>query len=533
MVISLNELLSTKKPSKLAFCEICKAVNQKEREATSKCVECQKLMCRSCVATHQQMKITMNHSVFELEIEKDVMCKQHPNEQVRFYCEPCEMCVCVPCTYTDHRDHELVDFKDGISLHKEAIEENLRRCRQQISDIRLRLDALRQCETKILYTQNEIHSAALSFIELIRQREASLIEELNEHYGPETLDYLKKKDELDTFHDQLKSTCNLTDMVVKGNDIEMLLLKKQLCEKFDEFQEIKLDSLPKNISKKVTFVKGSLDFGHLEGADGQTSNEIVNGNGLASGIKAKYLSLDSNLNGDLDDFANGLIDNGGDEDTKTVIDISAEKATQIFHRDFREIMGAKLKESEVQTDIRMIHELQAPNKYELLKKQQSLSSRTENKEVQTDATSSPTSASSHPPLTTQSSVEEDPNAPIDRNKLGKRVRRHVKPGCSIAVLPSSEIIIIDPESNLFTVLDKRGKFRFGMSNSNKSCNESGHPQPTTNGLASAYGKLERGVRIVTPQGNLLIKLESEPLPQQAQLQVETTTTTNAENNSQE
>ena len=84
LVSSLNELLLSKKPSKTPLCDICKIINQREREATSKCVECQKLMCRSCVQTHQNMKITSNHSIYELEIEKDIMCKQHVNEQVKF-----------------------------------------------------------------------------------------------------------------------------------------------------------------------------------------------------------------------------------------------------------------------------------------------------------------------------------------------------------------------------------------------------------------------------------------------------------------
>jgi hypothetical protein len=42
-------------------------------------------MCRACVSTHQQMKITANHSIYELEIEKDIMCKQHPNEQGNYF----------------------------------------------------------------------------------------------------------------------------------------------------------------------------------------------------------------------------------------------------------------------------------------------------------------------------------------------------------------------------------------------------------------------------------------------------------------
>jgi hypothetical protein len=287
----------------------------------------------------------------------------------------------------------------------------------------------------------------------------------------------------------------------------MLLLKKQLCEKFEQFEEIKLDDIPRNISKKINFIQGQVELGRLEDAKG-----------IASGIKPQYFSLEEG-------------EEEVDEDTKSVGEVEepknlvVDKATQIGHRDFREILGEKIKESEVQTDIRMIHDLQAPNKFEILKKQQSLTSRFETKECQTDPM--PYANPNHPPLSSQLSVEDDPNAPIDRNKLGKRVRRYVRPGCSIAVLPTSEIIIVDPEANFFTVLDRRGKFRFGLSNTNKPCTETGHQtQPTTQSMFNHLPKLEKGIRINTPQGNLIIKLENEP--QQPSAQSTTTSPNNSE-----
>ena len=115
----------------------------------------------------------------------------------------------------------------------------------------------------MIYAQNEIHSVALKFTEAISQKEKALLDELHLYYGDETNEYLKKKDDLESFLEQLKSTCSLTEMVVKGKDIEMLLLKKQLCEKFDEFQEVVLDPVPRNIQKKVIFVPGNVDLGKL------------------------------------------------------------------------------------------------------------------------------------------------------------------------------------------------------------------------------------------------------------------------------
>ena len=490
LISSLSELLLAKRPSKTPTCEICKIVNQRERDATSKCVECQKVMCRTCSSTHHQMKITANHSVYELESEKDIMCKKHPHELVRFYCEACEVCVCIPCTYTDHRDHDLVDFKDGISHHKETIEDNLRRCRVRIGELRTRLEMLKQCETRILVTQNDIHTAALKSIENLRTQEHELLDNLDKHFGDETINYIKKKEEMEAFLEQLKSTCSLTEVVVKGTDIEMLLLKKQLCEKFTEFQNVQLEPLPKNIFKKVMFVPGSVDMGEIKDPNGEVDNESHHKlfNSLRSGS-----TMSSDIEGE------------EEEEEKLLRD---DKGTQITNRDFREIVGNLITEREIQTDIRMIHELAVPNYRDRSSRPLStLFSRMENKYIQTDeevaASSTPaTTTTRRPALSSQSSVDEDkeanaspPNTPVDMNKLSRRVRRHVKPGCLLSVLPmNSDIIIIDPESNSITILDKRGKHRYGISNLQ---------------FKETYGKLDRGVRFQTPQGILTIKLEND------------------------
>lgn len=376
----------------------------------------------------------------------------------------------------------------------------------------------------MIYAQNEIHSVALKFTEAISQKEKALLDELHLYYGDETNEYLKKKDDLESFLEQLKSTCSLTEMVVKGKDIEMLLLKKQLCEKFDEFQEVVLDPVPRNIQKKVIFVPGNVDLGKLiepELNRSSPAREII----LPSVAAATTTLIKHSSPVESENFQDAS--NDVDEDETAIKDLnidekidyddqdqdeptSKEKSTQIGYRDMREIAGDRIKESEAQTDIRMVHELQAPNRFlerDKPAQRPTLASRTDSKYVQTDPVSNPT-------LSSQSSLDEDSNsnAPVDRNKLGRRVRRHVKPGCSIAVLPDSEIIIIDPESNCLSILDRRGKFKYGMSNSNKPCTETGHQSNTQQLGQAAFGhlqKLERGIRIMTPQGTLVIKLENE------------------------
>jgi len=81
LIAGLSEMISQKNAGSnssvkvLSNCEICKAVHDREREATSRCIECQKFLCRNCVQAHQTITITRDHSIYELEIEKDILCK--------------------------------------------------------------------------------------------------------------------------------------------------------------------------------------------------------------------------------------------------------------------------------------------------------------------------------------------------------------------------------------------------------------------------------------------------------------------------
>ncbi len=92
-------------------------------------------------------------------------------------------------------------------------------------------------------------------------------------------------------------------------------------------------------------------------------------------------------------------------------------------RDIRELKGDTIDSTESQTDIRMIHELQAPNPWlsqrDQAPQRSTLASRTESKEIQTDADflTNPLNENQRS-MSNQSLTDEDSNAPVDRNKLG-------------------------------------------------------------------------------------------------------------------
>jgi tripartite motif-containing protein 56 len=267
LVSSLSELVGRQRPSKFPFCDICKLLSGKHRDATSKCLDCAKLLCANCVQLHRQTKVTSSHSLFDIETEKDIECREHKDEAVRFYCEPCDTCICVLCTFNEHRDHEISQFSDAVVKYKDNIRSLLEDSQRKIVAFDQQMETLSRCEESIRVAEQNIRDTAIGLIQDIRTREKQMVEDLHGVYGPECMEYMEGKKEFAVQVENLRSTCQLTEMVLSGKDIELLLLKKDVQDKLLALGDIDIKNLPSNVSKNVHFVPGAVDFGYLEDAD--------------------------------------------------------------------------------------------------------------------------------------------------------------------------------------------------------------------------------------------------------------------------
>ena len=70
--------------------------------------------------------------------------------------------------------------------------------------------------------------------------------------------------------ESLRSTCTLTEMVLNGKDIELLLLKKDVQDKLTALGDIDVKALPTTVKKEIEFVPGTVDFGRLHDVDRAT-----------------------------------------------------------------------------------------------------------------------------------------------------------------------------------------------------------------------------------------------------------------------
>lgn len=264
LVSSLTDVLDRKKVGKVPPCEICPGERvRNQNPASHKCLDCAKLLCKSCVNLHSTTKVTQHHSLIDIEGEKDIECKKHPEEIVRYYCEPCEECICVVCTFQEHRDHEICSFSDGFSKYKSGLDSLLEKCKDRLSVVEDRLTNINAVESTLKETRENIRDLAISYIAQVRQTERQLMQRVEEDFGTKAQGYLQNKEWLQENFEGLKSTCNLAEIIMNDRGVEMLLLKKELQDKLSALLEPSLPCVPEDFSQKIKFVPGNVKLGHI------------------------------------------------------------------------------------------------------------------------------------------------------------------------------------------------------------------------------------------------------------------------------
>lgn len=279
LLANLTEVIDRRRPLKIPPCEICHTVRPRSNDACSKCLDCSKLLCKTCVDLHLTTKVTQHHSLIDVEGEKDIECKVHPDEIVRFYCEPCDACICVVCTFQEHRDHEICSFSEGYSKYKSSLESLLNNCKSRYEVVQDRINVMNQCETILKETRDNIRDLAISYIQQVRSTEKELLKEVDSYFGENILTFLENKDWLQENLDGLQNACNLTDIIMRDKGVEMLLLKKEMQNKLMSLLEPNLPDLPQdvtNFTTKIKFIPGGVKFGKLtinESADENENSE--------------------------------------------------------------------------------------------------------------------------------------------------------------------------------------------------------------------------------------------------------------------
>uniref|UniRef100_A0A673BJI7 RING-type E3 ubiquitin transferase n=1 Tax=Sphaeramia orbicularis TaxID=375764 RepID=A0A673BJI7_9TELE len=168
-------------------CDLCG-----EGGAESRCEVCGVNLCGFCCQAHRRQKRTASHSVQGLDELKSrgrlcrpILCCVHPGQELRLFCQPCDLPVCLECAATLHRDHRCCPTSDVIDCHGDRIRElitvRLRPRLERLEESLQKVDESQELlQARVDATANDIRAFARGYASAVEAHCVSLLRRLEE-----------------------------------------------------------------------------------------------------------------------------------------------------------------------------------------------------------------------------------------------------------------------------------------------------------------------------------------------------------------
>lgn len=228
----------------------------------------------------------------DIRSQGENICERH-RKKLEHYCEQCQICICSDCVIVEHRDpksHEIVSIEHGAKIQGVIMTEKLRsleaitsRFRRDIATLSERRDKF---NTNIEQAVKELHKAAESCRNLIRQHEASVTEQLVRERSLYDNTISQELSKLTGKLEIMASVAIRGKTILENRNIEEMITMKQVL---DELTSDKVRPLLRYPDVKYTpsahprnLPTGKLFITHTE-----PSMSVVTGEGLTSGIQSQ------------------------------------------------------------------------------------------------------------------------------------------------------------------------------------------------------------------------------------------------------
>ncbi|XP_002730875.1 tripartite motif-containing protein 2-like [Saccoglossus kowalevskii] len=225
--------LSTDHPP---MCKICK-----KKTATHRCVDCHQFSCDVCVKIHEHVPPLRGHQVLKIDkyreieskghltVQSKVFCSDHKDSNLEFYCDTCQVPVCLKCTIVNHRGPEHVhrDLQVVAEEYKTQVREMLEKLKvkeKQADEGKAATESAReeirnQCGAE----KKKVRRRAKELIERVKREEKMLIDDLDERAKSGLKEAAINIDEMDFHHGNIVSTHHyLQTLVHLGNAVHLL-----------------------------------------------------------------------------------------------------------------------------------------------------------------------------------------------------------------------------------------------------------------------------------------------------------------------
>ena len=289
-------------------------------------------MCPDCLNAHEVLKASFEgHKVISVKefkaedykalLRRQPFCSQqfHEKEIMRFFCIPCQSCVCHICIATDHRNHEVVvldkaahDESQNIIAGAESIKDKIKELNANIRQLEETTSVM---ESNVMKAKREVMEAVEQIITQIRARERELITSIETTRAKRLEQISSAKQNIFSLLKQLNQAVDFADNIVKrSSSTDIMQNKGTLTQRFEELRAI-YHEVPKH--RDIVHVKftaasmAGLKLGSVqmtEKADMKKSTLQGIDQTLRAGVKADFLLCPKTSSGELCDVESNQIE---------------------------------------------------------------------------------------------------------------------------------------------------------------------------------------------------------------------------------
>ena len=189
-------------------------------------------------------------------------CFEHPEEELKLYCEPCGELVCYQCVIKGgkHHDHDYALLKKAFDEYKEEITSSLEPMEKQVN---IAMKALSQLDTRCgeisdqqAATRDSIHKTCRRLRKAVNVREAQLIDQLDQMTSEKLKGLAFQRDQIETTLAQLCSCLHLMKKSLEQeNEVhDALIMKSNAIEQINELIiPLQEDFLKPNTKADIVF----------------------------------------------------------------------------------------------------------------------------------------------------------------------------------------------------------------------------------------------------------------------------------------
>ncbi len=268
---NLLDILKIQQEAQKLPCESCRG----QLPAESRCVECERNLCKKCLTTHNNWPDFKDHCVLTLEEltkpENQAKAKGKPRCQkdghgkkvLEFYCNTCQKMACMTCVLLDHPkpEHDYQPIDVVTEQHKKALKNTSAILDKKSSEGQNVLQKIQRASQNLQANTKKAKDAILrqekeileEFTKKLKGNTAILLDQVDKQHNEINQGLLKQLDDMKAYVEKVNGSLDMAHNIIeKGSNEEILSFGN----------EIKVNA--NKIEKECPKMMQAVHNGHIE-----------------------------------------------------------------------------------------------------------------------------------------------------------------------------------------------------------------------------------------------------------------------------